>query len=143
MAIFAEIYQQTMKKILLLLAASLVLFAGCKKDGPQEGEPVADGYEPITKEVTCACGAVYSVTCKRPPSGGIETILEGHYWTHQTAPTDMWEVLYKSNNNAVVPFDEWDNKQEIKFNCQAQDCNGVMECYRESFKTQKPTIPTR
>ena len=142
MTIFAEINQKTMKKILLLILSSLVLFAGCKKDGPQEGEPVTDGYEPITKEVTCACGAVYSVTCKRPPSGGIqEKILGGNVWISQTAPTAMWEVLYKSNDNAVVPFDELLNEQGIKFNCQAQGCNGVMECYRQSFKPQEPDIP--
>ncbi len=110
---------------------------------PTEVEPVTNGYRygPVTKDVTCVCGAVYSVTCKRPPSGvemGSVAVLND--WTPQTAPTDMWEVLYKSNN-AVVPFDEWSDMTKIKFNCQAQGCNGVMECNRESFKIQVPDFP--
>ena len=105
---------------------------------------MADGYGgPVTMDVFCPqCGAVYSVTCKNPDDK-LRYGTVNQYWIPRTAPTAMWEVLYKSNDNAVVPFDEWSDMTKIKFNCQVQDCKGVMECNRESFKKQKPTIPAK
>ena len=47
MITFAGINQQTMKKILLLLAASLLLFAGCKKEGPEQVSDEGDPDIPI------------------------------------------------------------------------------------------------
>ena len=137
MTIFAEINQETMKKILLLLAASLVLFA-CQKE---DTEPVADGYGDVTKPVACPqCGAKYSVTCKNPDGRWEVHKYRGTDWTSHSTPSTYWEVKNEAGDN--VSFDEWKDQTKIKFNCQVQDCKGVMECNRESFKTQRPTIPT-
>ena len=100
MTIFAEINQETMKKILLLLAASLVLFA-CQKE---DIEPVANG--PVTHEYTCPkCGAKYSVTCKGPniqtmTSSPVVSFEEDDIWTLITNPSwGEWTVADESGQN--------------------------------------------
>ncbi|MCQ2168355.1 MAG: hypothetical protein MJY69_06805 [Bacteroidales bacterium] len=121
-----------MKKILLLILTSLVLFA-CQKE---DTEPVTDGD--VTKEVPCPeCGAVYSVTCKSPDGRWKQLGFPGIDWTSHSTPTTHWEVKNEAGNN--VTFMEYWTEEKIKFNCQVQDCKGVMECNRESFKT----IPVR
>ncbi|MCQ2183575.1 MAG: hypothetical protein MJY89_09300 [Bacteroidales bacterium] len=125
-----------MKKILLLLAASLVLYA-CEKDGPQEVEQVADLREDTT-EVTCECGATYSVTCFLPDYIHAGFGPTPGFWNTRTAPTFMWEVLNKSNNNAVVTFDEWDDYSKIKFECQTEGCNEEMTFYKNDFRKELP-----
>ena len=64
-----------MKKILLLLTASLVLFVGCQKE---DTEPVADSLFDVTKPFPCPeCGAVYSVTCKNTTISGAISVVGG------------------------------------------------------------------
>ena len=140
MTIFAEINQKTMKKILLLLAAFLVLFA-CKKDGPQEVEPVTDDIDDVTYKVICPkCNAIYFVTCTDPEGDWGKpqhSVSEGGTdWASHSTPTLHWEVKNEAGNN--VTFMEYWPEEKIKFNCQTQGCKGVMECKRDDFKLPAP-----
>ena len=105
-----------MKKILLLLAASLVLFTGCKKEDPEEGEDRYSFY--VTKEVPCPeCGAKYSVTCKDPNSGGtIIGHVGGDDW--KLCPDPLygdWVVTDESGQN--VPYYEYWDYTKMYFIC--------------------------
>ena len=87
-----------MKKILLLLAASLVLFTGCQKEDPEEG---ANGLGPATQEYPCSkCGAKYSVTCKYPNIRGAVIFVGGDDWMLYTNPSwGEWTVTDESGQN--------------------------------------------
>ena len=89
-----------MKKTLLLILPSLVLFA-CQKE---DTEPVANGF--VTHEYTCPkCGAKYSVTCKGPniqtmTSSPVVSFEEDDIWTLITNPSwGEWTVADESGQN--------------------------------------------
>ena len=131
-----------MKKILLLLAASLVLLVGCKKDGPQEGEPVADDIDDVTYKVICPkCNAIYFVTCTDPEGDwGEHSASEGRSdWTSISTPRGHWEVKNEAGHN--ITFMQNGTEKIIKFNCQTQGCNEVMTCKKDDFKPQAPDDP--
>ena len=141
MITFAEINQKTMKKILLLLAASLVLFA-CKKDGPQEVEPVTDDIDDVTYKVICPkCNAMYFVTCTDPEGDwGEHLFVEGSsYWTSISTPNGHWKVKNEAGHN--ITFMQHSTEREIQFKCQTQDCNEVMTCKKDDFKLPAPDDP--
>ena len=131
-----------MKKILLLLAASLVLLVGCKKDDPQEVEQVADGIpygDEVTYKVICPkCNAMYFVTCTDPEGdGGEHSASEGHIeWISHSKPTSHWEVKNEAGDD-VTFMQHW-KEIEIQFKCQTQGCNEVMTCKKDDFKLPEP-----
>ena len=131
MIIFTLFKQQTMKKILLLLAASLVLFTGCQKEDPEEG---ANGLGPATQEYPCSkCGAKYSVTCKGPEIKGIPIPASGDDWKLITNPSwGEWTVTDESGQN--VPRYEYWNYKKMYFICTCGEKSKVFNI--DEFKTQ-------
>ena len=119
-----------MKKILLLLAASLVLFTGCKKE---DTELMENGLS-VTHEYTCPnCGAKYSVTCKGPEIKGIPIPASGDDWKLITNPSwGEWTVKDESGQN--VPHYEYWNYKKMYFICTCGEKS--KEFNREEFKTQ-------
>ena len=115
-----------MKKILLLILTSLVLFAGCKKEDP-------DGMA-VTKEYTCSCGAKYSVTCKNRRDsifgGGPST------WIYKENPTSMWEV--RNSAGEYISFYENGTQTQIKFSCVCGQETGIFD--RADFQPQTATL---
>ncbi len=126
-----------MKKIFLLLATSLIFFAGCKKEVPQE---VTDGYV-VKKDVICECGAKYFVTCKDPFGNAAAAAVLGRFdWITRYTPTNVWEVTNEAGD--YVPFEEHFSQTKMKFKCQNQDCKGTMGEFKiEDFKPQIPDVP--
>ena len=98
-----------MKKILLLLAASLVLFTGCKKEDTDLMENVVPS---VTQEYTCPnCGAKYSVTYKR---GTTYSSVSGQDWK-LNPPEGIWTVKDESGQN--VSHYEYYNYTKMYFIC--------------------------
>ena len=129
MIIFAEINQQTMKKILLLLAASLVLFTGCKKEDTE----LMENGPSVTHEYPCSkCGAKYSVTCKSPnmrrPSTDDENV-----WILYTNPSwGEWTVVDEFGQS--VPRYEASHGKYMYFICTCEEKS--KEFNIDEFKTQ-------
>ena len=132
---FAGINQQTMKKILLLLAASLVLFTGCQKEDLQQEE---NGFGSVTHEYTCSkCGAVYSVTCKHPNISPAAGSTGGDDWTLITNPSrGEWTVTDESGQN--VSHYEALAGYYMYFICTCGEKSKKFN--KEEFKTQTATV---
>ena len=125
-----------MKKILLLMLTSLVLFVGCQKE---DTEPVANG--PVTHEYTCPnCGAKYSVTCIH---SNIQTMAtssvvpfeeEDDKWTLITNPSrgSKWAVTDESGQN--VPYYEYWDYTKMYFICTCEEKS--KEFNKDEFKPQ-------
>ena len=132
MTIFVET-AETMKKILLLILTSLVLFA-CQKE---DTEPVANGF--VTHEYTCPkCGAKYSVTCKGPniqtmTSSPVVPFEEDDIWTLITNPSwGEWTVADESGQN--VPYYEYRDYTKMYFICTCEEKS--KEFKKDEFKPQ-------
>ncbi len=118
-----------MKKILLLILTSLVLFA-CQKE---DTELMENGLY-VTQEYTCPnCGAKYSVTCKNPISGVIAYHAYGDDWKLITNPSGgKWAVTDESGQN--VPYYEYWDYKKMYFICTCEEKS--KEFKNDEFKTQ-------
>ena len=124
-----------MKKILLLLAASLVLFA-CQKEDQQQEE---NGLGSVTHEYTCPnCGAKYSVTCKNPEFKGIPYISAGgDDWSLITNPSrGEWTVTDESGQN--VSHYEYRTSYYMYFICTCEEKS--KEFKKDDFRTQTAIV---
>lgn len=116
-----------MKKTLILLFTSLMFLAGCQKEDPQQEENSIGNH---TKEVTCKCGAKYSVT--RTITGTVPpgSLGEGEWILYDKYPSGYWAV--KNDAGEYVPFYEHMTRVKIKFSC--EECGADMgEIHRSDF----------
>lgn len=118
-----------MKKILLLILTSLVLFA-CQKEDLQQEE---NGSGPVTQEYTCPkCGAVYSVTCKNPNHKRV-AFDDGNNWKLYTNPSwGEWTVTDESGQN--VSHYEALSGEKMYFICTCEEKS--KEFKKDEFQTQ-------
>ena len=123
-----------MKKILLLILTSLVLFA-CQKEDQQQEE---NGFGYVIHEYTCPnCGAKYSVMCRNPESGiTISIVASGYNWILIDNPSwgDEWTVIDESGQ-IVSHYEYWDYS-EMYFICTCGEKSKVFK--KDDFKKQSP-----
>ena len=124
-----------MKKILLLILTSLVLFA-CQKE---DTELMENGFS-VTQEYTCPnCGAKYSVTCKFPNFGGTGAVVHvgGDDWNLCPNPSwGDWAVTDESGQN--VPYYQYKTCNKIYFICTCGEKS--KEFKKDDFKTKTATV---
>ena len=130
--------QQTMKKTLLLILTSLVLFA-CQKEDQQKEE---NGLGPVIQEYTCECGAMYYVTCMNPVAiQPGEAPSSGDYWVpvEESFWWNEWNVEIVENGDKVFfPYYENTTHTRMYFEC---SCGRTKQYCSSDFYTQPTPTP--